>query len=171
MPKSNEGGLRTISGRALALSVACMAAEWILLVAGLKRDEMIVGLLCVAAATAFLYLVFRAAGQRMEFRLSDLAVAWRLPWMMVSDAWTVTVVLLKDLLGVERAGSVYRVSGFRTASRDPVLVARRVLATVYTTSTPNSIVIGIDPAQSRMLVHQLKGTPPSKLERQLGSQP
>jgi multisubunit Na+/H+ antiporter MnhE subunit len=165
-----SSGVRQIPLRAFAVAVSCMALEWILLVAGLKPHEMIVGAACVAAAGVFLFAAMHVSAQRIRLELRDLAQAWRLPGMMLSDAWTVTVVLLKDLLRLEPAGSFYRVSGFRTAKEDPLLVGRRVLATVYTTCTPNSIVIGIDPAQSRMLVHQVKRAPSSKLEKNLGSQ-
>jgi multisubunit Na+/H+ antiporter MnhE subunit len=154
----------------LALCIVLMAAEWCLLVGGFKRDEMIVGAIAVAAAALFLWRAFQIASERLDLRARDVLNVFRLPWMMLSDAWIVTLVLLKDLLHIEPAGSFYRVKGFRTAIHDPLLVARRVLATVYTTCTPNSIVIGIDPTQSRMLIHQLRRSPSSQLERDLGAQ-
>ena len=169
MRDSNAAG-RPISARMLALSVLLMAAEWTLLVAGFKRDEMIVGALAVAGAAIFLWRAFKVASERLDLRLRDLLLGLRLPWMMLSDAWLVTIVLFKDLFHIEAAGSFYRVKGFRTAIADPLLVARRVLVTVFTTSTPNSIVIGIDATQSRMLVHQLRRKPSSQLERDLGAQ-
>lgn len=161
---------RSISPGVLTLSVVIMAAEWVLLVAGLKRDELIVGALAVALAAVFLWRTLQVASEPLDFRIRDILTLWRLPGMMISDAWTVTIVLLKDLAGIEPAGSFYRVSGFHTALHDPRLVARRVLATVYTTSTPNSIVIGTDPATSRMLLHQLRRAPTSQLQRDLGAQ-
>lgn len=161
---------RSISAGALTLSVVIMAAEWVLLVAGLKRDEMIVGAMAVALAATFLWRTLQVASDPLHFRLRDILTLWRLPGMMISDAWTVTIVLLRDLAGIERAGSFYRVSGFRTALHDPLLLARRVLATVYTTSTPNSIVIGTDASTSRMLIHQVRRAPTSQLQRDLGTQ-
>ena len=80
-------------------------------------------------------------------------------------------VLVKELLGKARAGSYYRVSGFKTSKTDPTLVARRVLATAYTTVSPNSIVIGIDYEQSRLLLHQVKRDEVSKMTKELGGQP
>lgn len=170
MREVNSKGLRPISARALALGVVCMAAEWVLLVAGLKPHELLVGGVVVALSALFFWRMLQISTERLDLRVRDLLAAWRLPFMMASDAWTITVVLLQDLLGIRKAGSFYRVKGFHTALRDPLLIARRVLVTVYTTSTPNSIVIGVDPAQSRMLVHQLKRAPTSELERELGAQ-
>lgn len=168
--RDSDAAGRPISARMLGLCVLLMAAGWILLVSGCKRDEMIVGALAVAAAAIFLRRAFQVASERLDLQVRDMLSALHLPWMMLSDAWLVTVVLFKDLLHIESAGSFYRVHGFRTAIHDPLLVARRVLAIVYTTSTPNSIVIGIDPAQSRMMVHQLRRAPTSQLERDLGAQ-
>lgn len=163
--------MRTISAGVLTLSVLVMAAEWILLVAGLKRDEMIVGAVCVLAAALFLQLAFRARSQQLDFRLKDLAACWRIPWYIVTGAWEIVLILLKDLLYIKRASSFYRVSGFTTGKYDPLLVARRILATAYTTTAPNFIVIGIDYEQSRMLFHQLERSSVPKMTQELGAQP
>lgn len=170
MPQeSSTSKLRPISPRALTVAVVCMAVEWIMLVAGLKPHEMIVGACSVAVAAVFVWRALQLS-ERLDIRARDVLTAWRIPGIMLGDAWTVTVVLLKDLFGGQPAPSAYRATAFRTAADDPLMVARRVLATAYTTSTPNSIVIGIDPQQSLMLVHQLKLSPPSALERELGGQ-
>jgi len=171
MRELKQGGLRSISVGAMVLSILVMVAEWILLVAGVKRDEMIVGALSVVAAALFLQLVYRTEHQKLDIRLRDLASCWRIPGYIIGDTWVVTVVLLKDLLGIRRASSFYRVCGFKTGKYDPLLAARRVLATTFTTLTPNSIVIGIDYEQSRMLFHQLQRSSISKMTQELGALP
>ncbi|HEX5285129.1 MAG TPA: hypothetical protein VFW30_13485 [Bryocella sp.] len=171
MSEAKTRRLRTISAGVLALSVLIMAGEWILLVAGVKRDEMIVGALSVLASALFLQFVYRAEQQKLDIRLKDLATAWRLPGYIVRDTWVVTLVLMKDLLGIKRASSFYRVCGFKTSKDDPLLAGRRVLATAFTTVTPNSIVIGIDYEQSRMLFHQLQRAGVGKLAEELGALP
>lgn len=171
MQKSPSSRGRSISAGALAAALVCMAVEWILLVAGVKLHEIIVGAVAVSAGALFMWRVFALSSERLDLRLPDVLTAWRVPWMLMSDICVVTIVLLKDVSGMERAGSAYRVSGFRSAKRDHLLIARDVLATLYITSTPNSIVLGIDPAQSRIVVHQLAPRPASRLERELGGQP
>lgn len=171
MRDARSSGRRKISAGVLTLSVIIMAAEWILLVAGVKRDEMIVGALCVIASALFLQFVYRSEHQELEIRLSDVMQVWRLPWYILSEGWRITVVLLKDLCGLKRASSFYRVSGFKTGKNDPLLIARRVLATAYTTMAPNSIVIGIDYEQSRMLFHQLERSSVPKMTQALGALP
>ena len=75
---------------------------------------------------------------------------------MVCDTWVVTLVFFRDLLHLRPAGSYYRVCGFKCSKRDPAILGRGVLATIYMTATPNTIVLGIDPQSSRMLFHQLQ---------------
>jgi hypothetical protein len=171
MRDAKSGGPKAVSPATLTLAVLSMAIEWILLVAGLRRDEMIVGALSVVTAGIFLYIVYRAERRRLQLELRDLAACWRIPWYIVSGSWEIIWILVKDLFGIKRANSFYRVSGFRTSKDDALLVARRVLATAYTTTAPNFIVIGIDYAQSRMLFHQLERSSVPKMTQELGAQP
>ncbi len=82
-----------------------------------------------------------------------------------------TVVLLKDLLHIAPAESLYRVSPFATADEDPDHLGRRVLATAYSTATPSIIVIGIDVDQRRMLFHQIKRRDLPSMTKALGAYP
>ena len=151
--------------------VVLMAGEWVLLVAGVKRNEMIVGLFSVMPAAAFLCLVLRTQKMELNFQVRDVCSLWRVPWYILTNTFTLIDVLGKELLGMQGAGSYYRVSGFKTSKTDPTLVARRVLATAYTTVSPNSIVIGIDYEQSRLLLHQVKRDEVSTMTKRLGGQP
>lgn len=171
MPESKPKELRKISAGVLTLSVFVMAVEWILLVACTKRDEMIVGALSVSASALFLQLVYRAEDQKLDIRLKDLAACWRIPWYILTGAWEITLILLKDLFYIKRASSFYRVSGFKTAKYDPLLAARRVLAIAFTTTAPNFIIIGIDYEQSRMLFHQIQRSSIPKMTQELGALP
>lgn len=151
------------------LAAILMSGEWILLVAGTHINEMIVGAASVLASGAFLFLVHRSSTLHTDFRLSDMAKGWRIPWYVVSDIFVITIVLFKDLFGIEKAKSLFRVSGFQTGKEDPILVVRRVLATAYTSASPNTIVLGIDYTSSRMLFHQLKRTPLPQMTNDLGA--
>jgi hypothetical protein len=155
----------------LALAIAWMAGEWILLVAGTRLHEMMVGAASVAAAGIFLDFVQRSSTLRIKIQPRDLLTGWRVPGYIAVDTWIVLKVLLEDLFSIRRASSLYRVSGFKTSNHDPVLVGRRVLATVYTSVSPNSIVIGIDCEQSRMLVHQVQRSALSAMDKELGARP
>lgn len=143
---------------------------WIVFVGGVRRDEMIVGVGVLFLSSGFLYLVWRSETLNLDLELRDLAQGWRVLWYVPTDIWIVIAVLVKDLFRVKRAGSFYRVSRFETSESEPRLVARRVLATFYTTLAPNSIVIGIDFHRNRMLLHQLKRSNISKMAQALGAE-
>lgn len=151
------------------LAIILMSGEWILLVAGTHLHEMIVGAASVLASGTFLFVVQQSTTLRTNFRLADIAKGWRIPWYVLNDIFVITIVLFKDLFGIEKAKSLFRVSGFQTGKEDPILVARRVLAIAYTSASPNTIVLGIDYTSSRMLFHQLKRTPLSRMTKDLGA--
>jgi hypothetical protein len=144
---------------------------WILFVGGTRRNEMFVGVGVLLLSGAFTYQVWRIETLRAEFHLADIAQGWRTPWYILSGVFEIVVILVKDLFGIRRADSFYRVSGFKTSKSDPRLVARRILATFYTTMAPNFIVIGVDVRQSRMLFHQLERSSVPQMTKALGAQP
>ena len=161
---------RSYSLFASVIIALCLALGWVWLVAGTHLHEMIVGAAAVVAATLFLRAVNRSTRNAIRLEWKDLAQCWRIPWYMASDIWVITFVLLKDLSYVHRAGSYYRVCGFKSSKRDEKIVAREVLATVYATTTPNFVVIGIDPELSRMLFHQIERSSVPKMIQVLGAQ-
>lgn len=147
------------------------AALWIILVGGTKRNEMWVGGGVLVLSVAFLYKVWHVEPLKLDLRIKDLAQGWRIPWYIVSGVYEMIVILAKDLASLKRADSFYRVSNFRITRPDSLFIARRVLATAYTTVGPSFIVIGIDPARGRMLFHQLKRSGIPKMTQALGAQP
>lgn len=152
-----------------AFAILLMAVEWILLVAGTRGHEMIVGGGSVLLSAVFLADVHRTSNLAIDFGAADVAAGWRIPWYILSDCYTIIVVLMRDLFTSRRAASLYRVSGFKTSKDDPRMTAREVLATVYTTTSPNSIVIGIDVSQSRMLFHQIERSRMETMTKKLGA--
>lgn len=161
---------RSSSMLALAIfAVLLMALEWILLVAGARPHEMFVGAVSVLLSALFLASVKKMSTLKLEFRISDVAQGWRIPGYVLRDSITLTKVLLRDLFLGRRADSLYRASGFTSGKENPCLVARSVLATIYTTTSPNSIVIGIDYKRKRMLFHQLERSAVSAMTRSLGA--
>jgi multisubunit Na+/H+ antiporter MnhE subunit len=153
------------------LSLLTLAVLWVLFVGGTRVHEMLVGFVVLVLSGSFLIRVGQMDSLELDFQMRDLLTCWRIPWYLLSDGYTILAVLVKDLAGAKGAGSFYRYSGFKTSGHDPRLGARRVLATAYTSATPNSIVIGVDVSQSRMLFHQLKRSKVSLMTKALGAQP
>lgn len=157
-------------GRLLTGAASSVLLLWIVFTAGLKLQEMIIGVVSTGLTVAFFANLLRTEKLSIDLHARDLGQAWRLPGLILKDCWIVTVVLFRDLFGMERAGSYYRACGFRSSRRDPVLIGRSALATTYATTSPNMMVIGIDPKQSLMLFHQLQRDDVSDLARALGAQ-
>jgi hypothetical protein len=155
----------------IASAAVLAAAGWILFVAGLHAHEMEVGAGALILTLVFLVVVRQEDCEPLDLRLKDVAQCIHIPWSIVARNWQITVLLFKDIFRIKRAGSFYRVCDFESSNHDPLLVARGVLATVYTTAAPNCIVIGIDPEQQRMLFHQIERTPVSKMTQSLGARP
>lgn len=161
---------RTPSLSLCGLSLLLMIVLWVVLVGGTRPNEMIVGAGVVLCSSAFLGLVWRTETLRLEFNLRCVVEGWRVPWYIVTDVYEIITVFLKDLFRLKPSGSYYRASGFESARGDAQLEGRQVLATFYTTLSPNFIVIGIDDRQGRMLFHQLERTSIPKMTRALGAQ-
>ena len=146
-----------------------MAALWLLLVGPPARDEVIVGVAAVTAAMAMLWLVSSAHPQNQRFTMQDLATGWRVPMYVVQDLETVLRVLARDLFLCRKPASEFRICEVQPSKGDPRDVARRVLLTAYSSATPNVIVLGVDDAQSLLLLHQLEPAPGNETMRQLGA--
>lgn len=161
---------RHLNPRTLLISGLSVSGLWILFVASsIHAHELELGVGCAVATIIFTDFVSSTAGVPFELRIRDFAQGWRIPWYILCDAFVVTLTLAKDLLHVRKAANLFRVCGFDTSKHDPVRIARTVLAVAYSTCSPNTIVIGIDQTQSRMLFHQISRSPVPKMTRSLGA--
>ena len=129
---------------------------WSTLTASASLHELLLGACAMTFTLALLLKLLRTEVLQFRFHLRDLLLIRQLPTAILKDCWILTVVLCRDLAGKQQAGSFYRACGFKTSGHDPLLIERSALATVYTTASPNMLIIGIDPAQSLMLFHQLQ---------------
>ncbi|HET9741135.1 MAG TPA: hypothetical protein VFQ00_00165 [Terriglobales bacterium] len=143
---------------------------WLVMIGTFALHELLIGLVATAFATTGLWVVDFKYPARFHPKLSELLAIWRLPWYLLSGAWAVWLTAAKDLLGIERAESVFRLAEFNAGQEDnPHDIARRVLAVGYTSATPTSVVLGINPRQQKMLFHQLKRSTVQKMTKALGA--
>ena len=168
MQKRQNGGRRGVL--LLVVSSFVLAVLWLGMTSSLQWQELCVGCVSVSLTALFLCSVYREELERYDLRTADVLTIWRAPWYVVSSLWEIIAVLFRDLFGIERAPSLYRVCGFRSSKDDPLLVTRAALATAYTSLAPNFIVIGIDYTQSRMLFHQIRSSKVPLMTKQLGAQ-
>ena len=154
----------------LLSALVLLAAGWLLCTTSLSPHELWLGTGSVLLSILFLAVVYRGEPQHFDLRFADVLSLWRTPWYVLSSLWEIVYVLLRDLLGIERAPSFYRVCGFKTSKSDPLLVTRSALAIAYTSIAPNFIVIGIDYTSSRMLFHQIRRSDVPRMTQDLGAQ-
>jgi multisubunit Na+/H+ antiporter MnhE subunit len=134
---------------------ATMYLMYMLFVASPDKAEMTIGIAVAAAASAAIG-IFRA-GENVKFCPSfrDLAQGWRIPRIAIGGACLLAKALLLQLLGIRRAGSFLRAIPFSATGSDCRSSARAALAELYTTMTPNSLVLGVAHKQRVLLMHQV----------------
>ncbi len=150
------------------LSLPIFYVLWIAFVGTFAFDELLLGVIATLVATLGLSIINRRYPAKFLPGFHELLSLWCVPWYLVSDTWKIIAVAGKDLLGVRRAASLFRIVEFDAGTKDDTsAVARRVLAVVYTTITPNTIVLGINASDQKMLLHELISSPLPKMTRDL----
>jgi hypothetical protein len=96
---------------------------------------------------------------------------WRLPIYAVTGTAEIFAVLFRQLFGRKPAESLVLAVPFDAGGDDDESAARRALAVVYTTSTPNFIVIGVDRKRGHLVYHQIKRSPILQITKDLGARP
>jgi hypothetical protein len=134
--------------------------------------ELAAGMIASGIATAAAIIFARASGTQFEFRLKDLAQAWRLPGYIVKDTGKLMQALGMQLFTSGGAPCSLAAVVFEEGDRhSPVDVGRRALAVTYNTATPNSIMLGLVEEQHLMIFHQVIPSPISPMMKNLGANP
>jgi multisubunit Na+/H+ antiporter MnhE subunit len=143
---------------------------WLALVGTFALHELLIGTIAAALTAAGMIVVTLNYPTPFSPSLKDGLAAWRLPWGVVYGTWKIIAVALRDLLGVERAKSLFRSVPFDAGSKgNPRATARRVLAVIYTTITPTTIVLGINTEDRNLLFHEINRNPLPAVIEQLGA--
>jgi hypothetical protein len=143
---------------------------WLVFVDSLSPQEWLLGAVCALFCTFASLLTWKAMDLSIAIVPSELMEIWRVPVSVAVDALTLIAVLARDLFGIARAASHFRAAPFHNV-RGRRGRLRRVLVTIYSSISPNSIVIGIDREQHLLVFHQLVPKPIPKLMRRLGAHP
>ncbi len=101
----------------------------------------------------------------------QIAEVWRIPWYGVSGTWEILQGIGKQLFTKNGAASYLAAVPFEVGSDSPACAGRRTLAVLYTTMTPNFVVIGIIPEQALLLYHQIVPGEVLAITRNLGAKP
>jgi hypothetical protein len=144
------------------VTFGAMYLLYVLFVAPADRAELLMGLAAAAASTVAV-AVFRT-GERIKFCPSwtDVLQGWRIPGLALKGACELFEALFLHVLGIRKAPSSLRAVPFSASGNSCRSSARAALAELYTTMTPNSIVLGIAHRQHLLLLHQVA---PGKMPR------
>ena len=141
---------------------------WLLLTSTTNGSEAVVGFGAAAIAATATELVRsnRTFGFRPSVQWVRLAAG--VPVRIATDTVTVFRALLLHVAGRKRVRGSWHAVPFRHGpdgnARD---AARRGVATIAVTTSPNSVVLEIDPERDELVVHQLVSAP-EDVEKMLG---
>jgi multisubunit Na+/H+ antiporter MnhE subunit len=135
---------------------------WLLLTSTINPSEAIVGAGAAAITATVVAIVRSEAPLSFAPRARWLLRAWRVPAQIAADMWTLTRALVLHVTRRRAVRGGYWAIPFRHgAEDDPRQRARRALATVGVTMTPNTYVIGVEGEEDFLFVHQLVSDPES----------
>jgi len=141
-------------------------ALWFLFVFQFSVSELLVGAGCATLTTVSALVSVRAVSPCFRPKAAWLVQAWRLPGMVLADLW----VLLKDLLrrfSRRRSRSRFALVNLPARAHDCQTAAKRALAILFVSTSPNSVVLDVYQEDGQMLLHQLEIAPAPKLLKQL----
>ncbi len=142
---------------------------WLIYVSQISLWELLVG--AAAAGLSTLGLAVFQHCRRVKFGPSwhEIAEGWRLPHCVLSGTWSLLQSVARQLFTRRGAHSSLAAVRFEVGGDDPAGAGRRSLAVLYTTMTPNSVVIGIVREQGLMLYHQIIPGDVLQITRHLGA--
>jgi hypothetical protein len=126
---------------------------WFLFVAPGSLHEAALGAVSASLTVVVTSLAWRRMKLHFAPTVHQISAGWRIPSSVMRETWRVTAILAADLFG-QRAGSHYRGAEFHALKNKNKGATQRILATAYTTISPNFIMIGIN--ENKMLFHQLE---------------
>ncbi len=134
---------------------------WLLFTSTVAQSEAGIGM-CASLIAATAGEVVRSRGAiQFRPRLRWLRRAWRVPVQIARDTLTVFAALVRHVTGRGRVRGRWVAVPFEPGGDDPVDSARRGLAELAVSVSPNSVAVGVDEDERVLLVHQLVSDPAS----------
>jgi multisubunit Na+/H+ antiporter MnhE subunit len=135
-------------------------ALWVLFANQFSVHELAFGAVAAGIAVIGYAAVWKHGHVPFAPRWIDALQIWRLPAYAVTGTWEVLHGLLQQLTRKEGAPSVTSAAPFVWGDDSSQEVARRALAIIYTTLTPNFVVLDVLPPKQgemhgTMLYHQI----------------
>lgn len=144
--------------RRLAISWIVFLLLWLIFVFQVTPAELMAGAIASALTTASLVFVLRIVPLCFQPRLRWLIPSWRLPVAVLADLW----LLFRHLARAFRrqpSRSSFDVIAFPFTGDGCHAAAQRMLALLFVSLTPNSVVFDIGAQSGEMLVHRTEPSP------------
>ena len=164
--RGRRGGPRSYAAGWLAWSAALFVL-WLLLTGTLLTAEVVAGLVASALGAAAAELVRSQDLVRFSPRLNWLVRAYKLPGAVTRDSGLLLAALARRVLLHRPVTGAFRAIPFEFGGEDARSEARRALITASVTFSPNTYVVGFDPDNDLVLVHQLVPVPRPRAARDL----
>ncbi len=142
---------------------------WLIYVSQVSLWELLVGAAAAGLSTAGVYVFGRLGLVKFRPGLHEVGEIWRIPWYAVSGTWEILQGIGKQLFSKEGAPSYLAAVPFKVGPDTSANCGRRGLAILYTTMTPNFVVLGVVEEQGLLLYHQIVPGDVLRITRNLGA--
>jgi len=147
-----------------------LALAWLLFSDSTDAAEIVVGLFVAGAGAVALHVVRVRKLAHVAPLPRCFAQAWRLPKLVFSGTWEISRVLFRQIFRREPAKSMLFATPYSAVGKGDDDATRRALATMYTSITPNFVIIDIDLERRYLLFHQLDESETPEMTRRLGAE-
>jgi hypothetical protein len=150
----------------LCISWVGFVTIWLLFVYQVTAPELIAAGVAAALTVLAGSLVCRVMPLCFRPRMHWLAQVYRLPSMVAEDLGLLSKCLFNEILR-RPSRSTFATTKFSTSPDDCRATAQRALVILFVSTTPNSIVLDVDPDENRIFYHQVGPAPVPELLHQL----
>jgi multisubunit Na+/H+ antiporter MnhE subunit len=154
-----------------AVTLVTLYGIYLLFVSTLTKPELFAGIFCAIIATVAAGAFGTLGVVHFQPTFGQILQAWRLPYYAVQGSWELFKALAKQLFTRQGADSLIQAVPFEVGDDDADSAGRRALAVLYTTLTPNFVVLGIAHKQGLLLYHQVLKGEVLQLTINLGAKP
>lgn len=149
--------------------------NWMLFISQWNRSDASVG--CVAAAFTIIaiWLVKKEFLSFPSAHLQWFLAGFSIPKYVLSGTIEAFKAMILQVFKKDQKLSILQFVPFEVGSQDFSSEVLMALAVIYTTCTPNFVILGIDyqsgESHGKLIYHQLLRTPVPKMTQKLGAKP
>jgi multisubunit Na+/H+ antiporter MnhE subunit len=134
---------------------------WLLFTSTVAPSEGVVGMCASLITAAAGEMVRTRSSIEFRFRPRWFPRAWLVPVHVARDTGMVFAALVRHATGRRRVRGIWAAIPFESGGDGSVASARRALAEIGASISPNSVAVGVDQDDGVLLVHQLVSDPGS----------